>query len=676
MVAGCPSASRLLSGALLLAVLLSVFAASSANAVDKKILRWLRQDPPPKIKEIKVTFSDSLHHYFSNDQVEKRLYARKPNWKSWLTGDRRTRVQRETLQRDTLEVKYLYLSNGFLNVRIDHSYEPIPREKDTVALVRVAIQEGEQYRYGYVDLTGHYDPYYTGRFRGFTNHLKFGDPINPFRLKDISDEMKTFLANQGFPYAVIKYTIDTLGSPDSCKITYEVNSDDLVHFGDIRLERQQLDNGNGQQTQSTRYYPDYVGMRELTIKPGGKYRRKDILESQRRLFESGYYRTFQLRSATDTPDRLNPDFVLTVRERRPGFVNVKVGFGQSETRDLVLNLSGGVGKRNFLGSRQVELLADYSVETQRARRLLMHKYRVRGTEPWFLGTRTKWILTGEYQPRLQDPVRDFDKESWVLTSAFARQFGSKLKAEIGFQYENVKISGIPTEDVPLIKEQEGISARRKLYATLYRDSRDNQFYPTRGAVSELSGEYFGGFLKGDDSFFKILASWSRYTLLQPLGNGTVYAWRFRGGWADEFDGTKVVPIDEALYLGGASTVRGFSENKLGPLLPDGSPAGARYTLVFNQELRFSSPFQPVVRALPLIGGLFEKFPLRNSIFTDVGNGFSTREEIRLDNFAVSYGAGIQIFTPAGPVRIDYAQVLETERFAPIHRWHFTILYAF
>jgi outer membrane protein assembly complex protein YaeT len=654
-------------------LLLIALGGSSAHATDKMIARWLRRETPPRIDSISVSFEGEKH--FTADEIKSHLYARTADfWRTSIKQDRRTRVQRETLQRDTLEIKYLYLTNGFLNVRVEESFEPL--EPDSNALVRVVIDEGHQYKYGTGELDGEFDRSYRPRFKNMMDQLMPGTPINPFRMREIGDQMKTVLANDGFPYAVVKYSVDTTGSPASCPFTYHVTSDKLVHFGEVTLQRAVPEQNVSSRRDTARYYPDYVGLRELTMKAGAKYRRKDILESQRRLFESGYYKTFQFIQSKDSIDRLNPRFILQVRERKPGFVTVRTGFGQSATRDLVLNFSGSFGTRNFLGSRQLEGTADYSVETQRARRLLLHRYRVRGTEPWLFGVRMKLILTGEYQPKLRDAVRDFDKESWTLSAALAKQFGTKIKTEVGFQYESVDISGIPLYEIPLIKEQEGISARRKLYVSLFRDSRDNQFFATKGAVTDLSGEYFGGFLKGDESFFKILASWSRYQIFWPLGPGTVYAYRLRGAWAAPFDGTQVVPLDEALYLGGANTVRGFPENKLGPLLPDGTPEGARYTLVFNQELRFASPFQPFVQLLPLIGGLFEKFPLRNSLFIDAGNGFRNEKEIRLDNIAVSYGAGVQISTPAGPVRIDYGQVLKTREFAPIHRWHFTILYAF
>jgi len=565
-------------------------------------------------------------------------------------------VQRETLSRDTLEVKFLYLSNGFLNVRVGHDYEPIG--EDSAALVRITVDEGHRFSYGRKSVSGEFDTLYGWRFNEIARRLESGEPVDPFELKDIKSEIKEFLANRGYPYATIVQTVDTTGPPDSCRVTFEINSDSLVHFGSVGVE-------------GASDYPEYAARRELKLVQGNIYRREDILESQRRLFESGYYTTFQLRQAQDSEDRLNPNFVLRLRERKTRSLTFKAGAAQSEVRDLQWDISAAYGQRNFLGSRRYDLLNDYSFAVGKDSRLIKHRYRLRLTEPWFLGIRMPVTLTGEIQPRTKDAVQEFDKRSWSAAAVLTKWFARKVRVMLGMEYQFVKISGASDEIIEEAKTLEGNSARRKLYASFRRDSRDDIFIPHRGSVAELSGEYYGGFLKGDDSFFKVEAEWSRYRIVWP---GWISATRVRGGWAEEFDETPSVPLDEALYLGGANTVRGFEENRLGPLREDGTPAGARYIAVFNQEFRWKTV--QVLNVLPFFGDIFETMPLWQSAFVDVGNGFRKKEDMRFDNLAVSFGTGLQIVSPAGPIRFDYARVVDTDNFDFADRWHFTILYAF
>jgi outer membrane protein insertion porin family len=239
------------------------------------------------------------------------------------------------------------------------------------------------------------------------------------------------------------------------------------------------------------------------------------------------------------------------------------------------------------------------------------------------------------------------------------------------QYEFVKISGVPDNEILDLKKEEGNSARRKIYGTFRRDSRDDLFVPKRGVVIDLNSEYFGGFLGGDENFVKAQASWSTY---QSLKKDFVSATRFRIGWAKAFAETESVPIDEALFLGGANTIRGFSEKSLGPLDSNEVAVGATYTLVFNQEFRWKT-FQ-ILSYVPLLRDLFSSIPLWQSVFFDLGNGFRHTSDVKFDALAYGYGTGFQFISPAGPIRIDYARRIPTERIEFDSRWHFTILYAF
>jgi outer membrane protein assembly factor BamA len=97
-------------------------------------------------------------------------------------------------------------------------------------------------------------------------------------------------------------------------------------------------------------------------------------------------------------------------------------------------------------------------------------------------------------------------------------------------------------------------------------------------------------------------------------------------------------------------------------------------MVFNQEFRWKTI--QVLNVLPLVGDLMASFPLWQSLFVDIGNGFARQDQIRLRNMAFAYGFGFQIASPAGPIRVDYAELVKHDDFAYSHRWHFTILYAF
>jgi outer membrane protein insertion porin family len=641
---------------ILVAFLLVAGSASAASSESKAGLRW------PRNRSIGAIEIDG-NQFFSDGHIRRHLYSRNRNVWLAIKGDRRSRVQPETLRRDTLEIKYLYLTSGFLDVRIAHAYEP--RLPDSAAIVKISIKEGPQYVVGRTAVDGTYDRQYHRRLSEMVSQLEPGKPVNLFQLKDTETTMKAFLANRGYPYAKITYAIDSAGGPTACLVSYLVVADSLVHFGNVFVEVA------NPKPDSTSRYGDKVALRELKIKTGAVYRRDDILESQRRLFESGYYTTFQLSPSEYTGDSLNPDFRLRVTERKSAYTTMRLGAIRSEKKDLEWGVSALAGQRNAWDSRTLEGSFDLKFSAGKDTRLTDNVLKAQFQEPWFLGTRTNLTLSAEYQPRIRDIERDFDKESWAITAVLTKWRGRTIRANLGLEYRKVKFSDVAATEIPLIKEQAGISERRKVYFAIRRDSRDDFFIPRAGSVTEFSSDVYGGFLRGDANFFKIQASWSRYRRVWP---GWIAASRLRGGWAEAYGNSTVVPADEALYIGGANTIRGVAENQLGPLDSNGDPIGARYTMVFNQEFRWKTI--QVLNVLPLVGDLMASFPLWQSLFVDIGNGFARQDQIRLRNMAFAYGFGFQIASPAGPIRVDYAELVKHDDFAYSHRWHFTILYAF
>lgn len=578
------------------------------------------------------------------------MYSRERTLWSAIKGDRRTRLQRESQGRDTLEIKFLYLSNGFLGVQVLEKFEAVG--KDSAALIKVIIDEGRQSFYGDKHIVGSFDRKFHHQFQKITDRLKEQQPINLFDLHQVSFDMKTILANQGYPYATVTFSVDTNSTDTLSPITFHIEADSLVHFGDITIEGLQK-------------YPEYTARRELKVRKGEIYRRDAIIDSQRRLFESGYFSTIRLTQAEQATDRLNPDFILIVRERKPIYITVKTGAGQSKVRDLTWDFSAGFGKRNFLGSRRYDLLTQLSFSLGKESRLLNHNYQLRFTEPWFLGVRMPLTLMGKYEPGVKDPVQEYRIETWSVSMSTTKNFGQEVTAAFGAEYEKVNIFGVPEDQIELKKEQEGISVRRKLYTTFRRDSRDDLFIARRGSITDISLEYFGGFLGGDDHFYKLELGWSSYQVVWP---GWISATRFKAGFAREFGKSETVPIEDRFYLGGANSVRGFKENTLGPAL------GSNVTFVFNQEFRWRT--LQLFQVLPILKDLLRSFPLWQSIFADIGNGFTDISQFKLNSLAYTYGTGLQLVSPAGPIRLDYARRIKTDKIDFDDHWHFTILYAF
>ncbi|HOJ15397.1 MAG TPA: BamA/TamA family outer membrane protein, partial [Deltaproteobacteria bacterium] len=130
--------------------------------------------------------------------------------------------------------------------------------------------------------------------------------------------------------------------------------------------------------------------------------------------------------------------------------------------------------------------------------------------------------------------------------------------------------------------------------------------------------------------------------------------KVRWGTVNPAKGDKL-PEYERFDLGGLGSIRGFKWGEVGPQDSLGNFIGGRRMVVMNIEATF--PIGP-------IPGLY------GVLFHDEGNCYDKR--IDLTNLKKSYGAGIRWVTPMGPLRLEYARVINPEDWEEPSRWEFSI----
>jgi outer membrane protein assembly factor BamA len=154
-----------------------------------------------------------------------------------------------------------------------------------------------------------------------------------------------------------------------------------------------------------------------------------------------------------------------------------------------------------------------------------------------------------------------------------------------------------------------------------------------------------------------------------VGSGAVFGARLQvGGALGALDRT--LPAQERLYAGGPTTVRGFRQNELGPVVyivdrvvfdtvgaPPGTafvqpdtldqgyhvaPTGGNSVVVGNLEMRLRSPLFPDL--------------LQWTLFTDVGEVWNRRANqpnLGFERLRVTPGFGLRAFSPIGAIRVDF-----------------------
>jgi outer membrane translocation and assembly module TamA len=127
-----------------------------------------------------------------------------------------------------------------------------------------------------------------------------------------------------------------------------------------------------------------------------------------------------------------------------------------------------------------------------------------------------------------------------------------------------------------------------------------------------------------------------------------------------------VPFSKRLFLGGATSMRGWGRFEVSPL-SSGQPIGGQTLLAFNAEARAS------------LGG-----NLGGVLFLDAGNVWLDDWSIALDELRYAAGIGLRYNTPVGPIRFDLGYQLNPidgllvngEPESRRYRLHFSIGQAF
>ena len=631
----------------MMALLAAPAAGQSGPDQDARFNAWLSRRP--LISEIRIQGNS----FFSSAKIKARLFSRENSfWEMFRTGSR-NRVLRYSAYRDTLEVKYMYLREGFLYVRTAESMAM--SSADSTAVVTLNITEGSRYLAArtVLDVPGALP--FSNDLQRMAAQLEPEHPADPLLRSKIIFDIKTVFANNGYPYATVQEMIDSAAGPSAAVVTFSASPGPLVHFGMVQID-------------SLKEYRPYLVKREIAFKPGEVYRRQKIIASQKRLYATGLFNSVNLGidrapegSAAGELDTL-PNFAFSAIERSPHYVSVKTGAGQDPQQDLIWDFSAAWGKRNIFISRRVELSVNsrYIIFTQW--RPLSHRFQIRYTEPWFFNVRLPLTLAARYEPGVSSQTQPYRIQTWGVSLSTRKEWSEQLVGLLVGEYENVNVYGVDQAKASLIRQEENISIRRKLTGTLIRDTRLDKFVPTSGAFTTYLVQYVGGLLGGDDSFAKLEFSWARY---QHAVGRAIYATRIKGGWVKELGRSRSVPTEDRFFLGGANSIRGFRENSIGPRgdvsnsTEDSTNIGANAYAIFNQEIRVP---------------LFWKF--WGSVFADMGNGWESFSAARPEKILFAYGVGLQFLSPAGPIRLDYARRLKNGLYRAGHRFHITILYAF
>jgi outer membrane protein insertion porin family len=263
-------------------------------------------------------------------------------------------------------------------------------------------------------------------------------------------------------------------------------------------------------------------------------------------------------------------------------------------------------------------------------------YNLSFTEPWLFDYPVSFGFDAykHTRERERDVGYGYDEDITGGDLRLGNEISEYLKQNLTYRHDRIKISNVTSTATSDLMNEVGTNTISSVDYGLSYDSRDNVFDTTSGSLFSANYELAGGPFGGDKDFNKFFGRASQYL---PLPARSALEFRGRVGAVKSYSNTGNVPIYERFFAGGAYTIRGYDERKVGPI-DQGSndPKGGESMLVGNLEYT-----RPLMNFMKL------------AFFYDVGNVWEKLGDIGSSGFKSSAGLGFRIKTPIGPIMLDY-----------------------
>ena len=555
------------------------------------------------------------NHSISGRKLRKQMSIKKHSFSNngvW---------NQKKLKKDFLLLEKYYQSNGFLNAKIvDWKLSKTPsRFRD---IIDITIDEGVQTKIGSIEFSG--DPIFNKKSLLKELNLKMEKPLDVTLLEKERETLLIYYTDHGYPYTEVRQDVEINEDRRISIIRYEVQPGTKVQIGEILKVGDVLTSARA---------IDHA----MSLHKGEPFSYNKLIDSRLSLRRMGAFSMVDIEPIGLQEKEQVVHLRTKVEERNPFVLDLD---GQYSTD---ANFSGAVRFTNYNSfgwAKQTHLLLRAGLEEARG--------ELGWLDPRFVGTPWQLSISG---------WSNYDKEP-IQTSlqhgggfSVFRQF-----SRIGFlnRYELARthiLSG-STNDPSALRD----NTLSKVITSGSYDNRDHYGDPSRGIFTLLTAEMINEIKGLEANFFKIRSGFSHF--YSPLRRITL-AQTARFDHIQGFTTTTNIPESERLTLGGDDTIRGFEEDRLGPLNTAGQAVGGRTRWVYNGEIHFR-----VVRNF------------QGAVFFDAGDLGANARALEWDTIRESAGFGIHYVTPVGPIRADYGIILDRRAGEHFGRFHLTFGSAF
>lgn len=578
------------------------------------------------------------NHAFSDAQLRDIISTSQSGWFDFLKGG--SIYDPDRLNLDRVLLRQYYLKNGYADMRVLSANAELDRDGSGF-FITFALEEGELYNFGEVVIESALPELDTQSL--YSELLTTsGTVYNGSYIDKTTEKLTLAVAEQGYAFARVR----PRATPDiysrTISLRYAIDEGPRVYIERINIY------GNSRTK-------DHVIRREFRLAEGDAYNPLLVDRAKKRLKALGFFKTVEVkRRRGSTPDRVVIDVELV--EQSTG--ELSFGAGYSTNEGVIGDVS--LTERNLLGNGQfIRLKVGGSID-----RLQVD---LGFTEPRFLDRNLSAGFDILHKEVDQTDQSGFQSRKTGGTLRLGFPLAENLWAQTRYTFARDEIYDVDVNASLAIQEaagegqfangnNDGVTYTSALGTTILYDKRNHPKTPTSGVYFQVSSDFAG--VGGDVQYVRVSAEGRGY---YPLAENITLIGRVIGGHIEGWGDEDVRLLD--LFFRGGETVRGFERSGYGPRdLNTNDALGGRTYWAATAELRFPIPLIP------------EELGISGAVFADAGSLFTAGEAAKrlgdsglislADEATVraSVGGSILWNSPVGPLRMDYAHVLNSEEF--------------
>jgi outer membrane protein insertion porin family len=556
-----------------------------------------------------------------SDDFDTVIANKEHQWMGWFWGRNDGKMSLANLEYDNLRIRDFYMQHGYLDAKIDEPFVRVNFDHYT-ADMSYQVKEGDVYKISGITIFQAENVVDEAKIKDLIS-LEEGEVFNIKTFREDAEKIKTLIADMSYAFVQVVPDLRKNKEDKTVEVVFKINPGSKVRIRNVLIS------GN------TRTL-DRVVRRELYLGPGDMYSLTDLRDSRNAVGRLGYFDSNTIEEKRI--DDHTMDLIVKVKEAPTG--NIQLGGGYGSYGGILVSI--GVNDRNIWGSGiNIGVKAEKSETTQN------YSFNIsnpRLNDSDFSGNFSIYTSSYEYN--------DYVVNSEGVSIGTGHRFSRFISGYMGYGFSNNSYEfsddfNTTAYDTYYFEDY----SKSSITISAKWDNTDDFYLPREGFSLSQSFEKSG--LGADANFFKSRTNLGVFRGLEEyVGFDAIFRYKARF-YAVVDNG--YIPLAEKFYMGGIGSVRGYESYSISPTLIERDLNGENRRIggsqTFSNSLEMSVPLVPSAK-------------MRMVFFADWGyiaDDITNTNIMDVTSLSrAGYGAGIEWFSPVGPIQLMFAQPLLDE----------------